>query len=167
MGRTILLILAVPYSLWLILSYQFHFIDYVNLALHEAGHLFLTPFGQTMHFLGGTIGQLVFPTAMCIQFLRQNQRFEAAACILWFGENVFNIAWYMSDAQFRKIPLVGGGTHDWWFLFRKWGILSHGESIGWLFHILASLIVIFSLWMMYCEITGRELKDWNFWTITE
>jgi hypothetical protein len=30
-------------------------LDLVNLAFHEAGHLFLAPFGRTLHYLGGTL----------------------------------------------------------------------------------------------------------------
>ena len=36
-------------------------LDFVNLAFHEAGHLFLAPFGETLHYLGGTLGQLAVP----------------------------------------------------------------------------------------------------------
>lgn len=35
------------------------FIDGVNLAFHEAGHLIFAPFGSTLGILGGTLGQLL------------------------------------------------------------------------------------------------------------
>ena len=50
--------------LWLVFDYEYHFLDGVNLAFHEAGHLFFAFFGQTLQFLGGTLGQLLFPLAL-------------------------------------------------------------------------------------------------------
>lgn len=154
--RHIILVLLLPYSLWLIFNYQFHFIDYVNLAFHEAGHLFLTPFGTTMHFLGGSVGQLVFPILVSVKFLREDKKFEAGIGGIWFAESMMNIAWYMTDANVRIIPLVGGGVHDWYFLFGQWGILRHAEKIGGFVHILACLLLGASLYYMYLNAAERR-----------
>jgi len=100
------------------------FLDLVNLPFHEAGHLFLTPFGQTMHFLGGTLGQLAVPIGLAVYFLVfQRQPFSAALCSWWAGENLVNISVYMADARDLALPLVGGGDHDWNTLFYQFGLL--------------------------------------------
>lgn len=104
-------------------------IDLVNLAFHEAGHLFLTPFGETMHFLGGTLGQLAVPAGLVVYFLAaRRQPFAAAVCAWWTGESLINIAVYMADARDLALPLVGGGHHDWNTLFYAAGLLSE-ESV--------------------------------------
>ncbi len=104
-------------------------LDLVNLAFHEAGHMFLIPFGETAHFLGGTLGQLAVPAALSGYFLvRRRQPFAAAVCAWWAGENLVNISVYMADARTLSLDLVGGGEHDWNTLFYQFGLLSE-ESV--------------------------------------
>ena len=69
-GRRVLFFAMVPYAVWLVFGYRYHFIDGVNLLFHEAGHVFFGILGQTMHFLGGTLGQLVFPVVTAVHFRR-------------------------------------------------------------------------------------------------
>ena len=99
LGRRILLVALVPYVLWLIFAYRYHLVDGVNLGAHEAGHMFLRLFGQTLHILGGSIGQLVFPVAFVVHFARRAQTFEAAVCTVWVAESLMYMAEYMGDAQ--------------------------------------------------------------------
>jgi hypothetical protein len=104
------------------------FLDLINLAFHEAGHLFLTPFGSTLHVLGGTLGQLAVPLLLAVYFLlaAPASPLGAAVCAWWFGENLVNISVYMADARDLALPLVGGGEHDWNELFYRFGLL--GEN---------------------------------------
>lgn len=100
-------------------------IDLVNLAFHEAGHLVFTPFGATLHYLGGTIGQVAVPVLLGWYFLaRREQPAGAAFCGWWAGENLVNISVYMADARDLALPLVGGGDHDWNELFHRFGLLA-------------------------------------------
>ena len=99
-------------------------LDWVNLAFHEAGHIFLMPFGETLHFLGGTLFQLGIPLGVgAHQLLKRESPFSAALCLWWFGENFLGISVYMADARELKLPLVGGGENDWNHLFYQWGLL--------------------------------------------
>lgn len=99
------------------------FLDWINLAFHEAGHLFLLPFGETLHFLGGTIFQLLIPLGLTLHFLCRFSPFSASCCFWWFGQNFLGIATYMADARELKLPLVGGGENDWNHLLYEWGML--------------------------------------------
>ncbi len=102
------------------------FLDLVNLAFHEAGHIFLMPFGSTLHYLGGTIGQLAVPALLAAYFLvvGPTRPLGAAVCVWWTGENLLNISIYMADARDLALPLVGGGDHDWNELFYRFGLLA-------------------------------------------
>lgn len=103
------------------------FLDYVNLAFHEAGHVFLGPFGHTIGFAGGTIFQLLIPAGLSLYFLfKRRSPFAAACCLWWLGESLIGVATYMADARDLELPLVGGGEHDWNELFYQFGVL--GES---------------------------------------
>lgn len=138
-GRLILLVALVPYVLWLVFSYENHFLDGVNLAFHEAGHLFFAFLGTTMHFLGGTIGQLLFPVACAVHFLRREQPFEACVMGIWGCESGMNAARYIADAQDQILPLVGGHIHDWHWLLSRWGALGACETIASVLHALSSI----------------------------
>ena len=59
--------------------------------------------------------------------------------ILWFFENLFNIAPYVADARSQMLPLVGGGEHDWANILSRWRALQYDTTIpamliaiGWL-----------------------------------
>ena len=154
------------YALWLIFAYDYHFIDHVNLVFHEAGHVIFSPFGVTLGFLGGTIAQLFFPAAVAIHFWRRDQRFEAAIGAFWFAESGMYMAEYMADAQARVLPLVGGGQHDWHFLFSRWGMLEGAEEIGAFFHLLSSLLMAATLVFMYRRLRwGKSeagaVREWD------
>ncbi len=103
------------------------FIDYINLAYHEAGHLFFSFGSETLQFLGGTLGQLMFPLGIGGVFLYRKEYFSVFIMLFWFFENGQNIARYMGDAVSMNLPLVGGGIHDWNWLFTEWDCLDHCE----------------------------------------
>lgn len=155
MFRKILAAAFVPYGLWLIFAYRYHFIDGANLVFHEAGHIIFGFMGDTIQFLGGTIGQLMFPAACTFQFWKQDMKFEAYVCAFWFAESLMYMAEYMSDAKDMVLPLVGGGIHDWNWLLSRWGLLDHCRGIAGFFHLLASLLVLACLWLMVQAAFGK------------
>lgn len=123
----------------------FIFLDYVNLAFHEAGHPIFGIFGATLGLYGGTIGQVVFPVVAELTFWRQREPVGCAVAGIWLFENFLNIARYMADARAQVLPLVGGGEHDWADIFTRWGVLSSDTAIA---HVVAkaSWIGMVSLW---------------------
>lgn len=145
-------VLLFCYALWLVPCYRYHFIDGANLLIHEAGHMVFTPLGQTLHMLGGTFWQLAAPLAAAAYFFWQRNRYAAAAMVLWFGESLMYTAVYLGDAMAMKLPLVGGGIHDWnWLLYRV-GLLGQCTTLAFAIHAVASLVVLFSSgWMLYAS----------------
>ena len=121
-AKRLLLIPVLGYVVWLVLAYDYHFIDGVNLLFHEAGHVFLGFFGQTLQVLGGTLGQLFFPIACGVHFLQRQQRFEGWLMGIWLAESLMYTARYLGDARDQVLPLVGGHVHDWGFLLGRWGM---------------------------------------------
>jgi hypothetical protein len=117
------------------------FLDYVNLPFHEFGHIFFSPFGETISFLGGTISQLMFPFFLIIYFLRKHEMLAVSFCLFWFGENFLNISKYIADARLMALPLVGGGIHDWNYLLGKWNMLRYDKSIANIVFVIGSLIM--------------------------
>ena len=143
------------------------FLDLVNLAFHEAGHLFLAPFGTTAHFLGGTLGQLAVPLLLGWYFLvvRPTRPLGAAFCAWWLGENLVDISVYMADARDLALPLVGGGDHDWNELFYRFGLLGEDSvrAMATGTHRLGTLVMLFGIaWLACFALPGRlrqRLRD--------
>ena len=135
------------------------FLDWVNLRFHEAGHLFLLPFGETLHFLGGTIFQLAIPIGVMIHFLWKRRPFSAATCFWWLGQNLLGIAVYMADARDLNLPLVGGGENDWNHLFYQWGLLGEGsvKAISATAHSLGVVLMMLAcLWMAFLALPAAR-----------
>ena len=105
-------------------------LDHANLAFHEAGHLFFGVLGSTLGLYGGTLGQLVFPIVAGVRFWYQRQAVGVALSGVWLFENFLNIARYMADARAQLLPLVGGGEHDWYHIFSRWGQLTRDTDIA-------------------------------------
>ncbi len=103
-------------------------LDSLNLVFHEAGHPLFSPFGETLHILGGTLMQLLVPALVAGSCWFRRQRVGTALAGVWFFQNGFNIARYMADARSQVLPLVGGGEHDWGTLFEAWGVLSKDQA---------------------------------------
>jgi hypothetical protein len=110
--------------------------DNAHLPIHEAGHLFFSYFGETLHLWGGTIFQLLIPALLALYFAGQRQLPGTAFCILAFFHSLTGVATYMSDAISRALPLVTVGAvadesdHDWYNIFTQLGVLPHAVQIG-------------------------------------
>lgn len=119
--------------LFVIVVASFEFVpvlDHVNLAFHEAGHFLFRLLGERMSLYGGTLMQFVFPAATTWHFLQRGQTLSAAFCAAWFCENLRYMALYMADARAQQLPLVGGGEHDWFNIFSRWGLLESDTRIA-------------------------------------
>lgn len=97
-----------PFVLWVM--------DVVNLFIHEAGHVFFRPLGQTMSILGGSLMQCLLPLALAVVTFREKPK-QSAYPVFWFGENLVNVAAYIGDAPYRNLKLIREGLiHDWYWL---------------------------------------------------
>ncbi len=142
------------YALFLIYAFAdrsgFLFLDYINLIIHEGGHLFFTWFGYTIMILGGTLAELFVPLLCAFYFFWQREATGFAFCGFWFFENFPYIGAYMADARAQALPLVGSGEHDWEILFGQWGLLAQDQKIGGIMRILGWLGMLATMaWLAY------------------
>lgn len=115
-------------------------LDSLNLAFHEAGHPLFGIIGwETLTILGGTLMQLIVPLLVFTAAWSRRQAAGAALAACWFFQNFHNIARYMADAREQVLPLAGGGEHDWFNLFLRWGCLQSDTAIARNVHILGWL----------------------------
>jgi hypothetical protein len=137
-------------------------LDRVNLVAHEAGHLLFSYLGQFIMVLGGTIGQLLVPTAFTVYFYMRKEFYSSAVTLFWTGQNFFGISLYVKDARAMALPLVsvGGGEdtiHDWNYILSKLGLLRWDQVIGNMIFLWGIVIIIISiLWGFYNSIDREE-----------
>ena len=124
-------------------------LDSANLAFHEAGHPLVGIVSNRLAVYGGTIFQLAFPLAAAWDFRRRGHAAGAAACGVWLGENLLNVARYMADARSQALPLVGGGDHDWTEIFSRWGLLAADTRVAGLTRVVAVAVMAASLVWLY------------------
>ncbi len=130
------------------------FLHNVNLAFHEFGHIFFSPFGRFMTILGGSLFQVLLPLGLMLVFiLKQRDNFAASIMLWWCGQNFIDVSPYIDDAQYRSLPLVGGGgeeSHDWGNLLTMMDLLDKTHTIARVsFTIGAIIIAIALVWSTY------------------
>ena len=139
----------------LLVSDEEHFIfviDHANLLFHEAGHLIFGFLGPSAGLYGGTLGQLTILVICGVAFFMHKSWVSLSVIMLWFVENLFNIALYVADARSQMLPLVGSGEHDWANILSRWAALQYDTTIsamliaiGWL-GLIATLAWTAFLW---------------------
>lgn len=118
----------------------YRWLDSLDLAIHETGHLVFAPFGETLAVLGGTLLQLLLPAAFIVALWRSGDRHGATVPLWWMGQNCWNISVYIKDARAQELPLVGGGEHDWALLLGQWNALAQDQAIGGAVYLLGALL---------------------------
>lgn len=168
-GRTLLWTILVAWSIWFIgggidaTAIMGSFLHGVDLAFHEFGHVFFRPFGEFMMILGGSLFQVLLPLALLALFLVwQRDNFAAAVALWWCGQNFIDLAPYIRDAEYRVLPLVGGGgeeSHDWGNLLSRldavescYALARTSFTLGALLMVLALAWGAWLLWLQYARL---------------
>ncbi len=127
------------------------FMHGILLPIHEAGHIFLIPFGEFMTVLGGSLLQLALPLGIAVAFVVRNRdNFAAALCLWWCATSLLDLSPYIYDALHPRLTLLGGhtgeeGPHDWVYLLDALGQLSHAQGWGRTAHGLGALLAMAAL----------------------
>ena len=120
----------------------------ITLAVHEAGHLIFSPFGEVLTVAGGSITQLAAPVAVAWMLKRQGDWFGIAAGGTWLAYSLANLATYIGDARAQLLPLVGftdQPEHDWHFLLAHFGWLGHDAGLARFTRFLAAIVLLASV----------------------
>lgn len=130
------------------------FLHNPNLAFHEFGHIFFRPFGRFMTILGGSLFQVLMPLGLMLVFMiKQRDNFAASIMLWWSGQNFIDVSPYIDDAQYRMLPLVGGGgeeSHDWGNLLTMMNALEKTHKVAHAsFNIGALMILVALVWGVY------------------
>lgn len=144
------------YFLWSAWRLEWHFIDGVNLLVHEAGHVVFRPFGEVMMIAGGSLFQVIVPLVFVAYFLWNRKYFSAALVLFWVGESILYVAIYAADSLALQLPLVGGedAIHDWNYLLGHFGMLKQTAKIAGFIRFLGTLCIIAAaVWSIKASLT--------------
>lgn len=121
-----------------------HFIDNVDLILHEAGHWIFIFLGQFMSVLGGSLTQVAIPLVFAIYFYIKKDIYSTSILSMWVGYNVVNVSFYMADSIKMVLPLLGGESsiHDWNYIFVALHILNQSLTIASVTRIVGIFVII-------------------------
>jgi hypothetical protein len=144
--------------------YGWHFIDNVNLIIHEAGHWIFWPFGMFMHILGGSLNQVLVPIIFVVYFYLQNDNYSAALVLFWVGQNLINVSVYAGDAVKMQLPLLGGEgvIHDWNWLLIYTGQLHHTDFIAGAIRAAGIVVLIIAaIWSITSALSDRKIVNYG------
>jgi hypothetical protein len=130
---------------------RYRWLDSLDLAIHETGHLLFSFGGETLTLVGGTLFQLLVPVTLAVALWRSGDRHGATVPLWWVGQNCWNISVYIKDARAQQLPLAGGGEHDWAILLSEWGWLERDQSLGSAVYLLGVGLYVVSIiggWML-------------------
>ena len=130
---------------------HYRWLDSLDLAIHETGHLVFGFDGETLAILGGTIMQLLVPAAFVVALWRAGDHHGATVPLWWVGQSCWNISVYVKDARTQQLPLVGGGEHDWAILLGNWDLLERDQAVGGAMYLLGFLLYLAAIgagWML-------------------
>lgn len=119
------------------------------LVIHEAGHIFMMPFGEFFMILGGTLWQILLPMVIVVYFLLSRQLFSAALVLFLLGFSLLDASVYVADARARLLPLItfDASTHDWWNLLIMLELLAYDKTLARLFYLQGWLCFLLALYL--------------------
>lgn len=86
---------------------------YLNIAVHESGHVFFRPFGELTMLIMGSGFEVLFPLSVGVVFLaRKRDLVATAVCWGWAASALASAATYIADADDGQLALLGATGPD-------------------------------------------------------
>ena len=86
---------------------------YLNIAVHETGHVLFRPFGELTMLIMGSGFEVLFPFAVGVVFLlRKRDLVSTAVCWGWAASALASAATYIADADDGRLALLGATGPD-------------------------------------------------------
>ena len=91
-------------------------LTYLNLGIHEAGHMITYSASDLTNALAGSIAQVLVPLLFVAYFLvRRKDWVAAGVCLAWAATSAMEVSLYVADAPKQELDLIGD-KHDWAFI---------------------------------------------------
>jgi hypothetical protein len=124
-------------------------LTYINLGIHELGHMLTYSASELFNTLAGSIAQVAVPLLIAAYFfVRRGDWVGAGVCLAWAATSAMEVSLYVADAPTEKLDLIGD-KHDWAFILGPDGYDAMGKS--------ASLADTIRDWASVAAVTGALL----------
>lgn len=166
-----LVFLILVYYAWILLIRRTPtveiFLHHVDLAFHEAGHIFFSFGGEILTLMGGGIMQVLIPCLVFGHFLYRRDYLGSAAALFWIGENLLDVSYYVGDARAMQMQLIGCEeppceNHDWHQILDSLGMLDWDTFISRGLFSLGALLLIGGLgacgWLVWQALKPGKRK---------
>jgi hypothetical protein len=139
--------LALVAALWVVAFQQGDRIPgltYINLGIHELGHMFTYSASDVLNAMMGSIAQVAVPLLIALYFFfRRGDWVGAGVCLAWAAASAVEVATYVADAPTQKLDLIGD-KHDWAFILgpEGYGAMAKAGSLADTIHHWASVAAV-------------------------
>ena len=147
--KLIFAVLLFLYFLWVARNpAQWSFLDFIDLPVHETGHLLFRPFGEFLMVAGGSIFQVVFPLVFVGYFVWQRNFYAASIVLFWVGQSLLNVFVYANDAVVMQLVLTSGFTgsegsfHDWNYMLDKFNLLGSTRAVAGIIRFAGTALIV-------------------------
>jgi len=126
----------------------------VDLAIHEAGHVFFMWAPNGIMLAMGNGFQALVPLVFAAAFMLQHRDLAGAAIgFAWCASALQDAHVYIADAPYRILPLLGPEDfHDWWQLLGRNGLLDRADELarvvlvlGYVMYVVALVVFVVGL----------------------
>jgi hypothetical protein len=102
----------------------------VDLGFHELGHLLFEWAPQLVMAAMGSGTQLLVPIGLAVHFLVVRRDLAGGGlCLAWAATSAYDVAVYVADAPYERLPLIGG-EHDWAFVLAELRMIDHAGAFA-------------------------------------
>jgi hypothetical protein len=92
-------------------------LTYVNLAIHQAGHMFTYSAPELTSAMAGPIAQVAVPLLIALYFFfRRGDWIGAGVGLVWAATSAAEVSLFVADARAQKLELLGDDKHDWAYI---------------------------------------------------
>jgi hypothetical protein len=89
-------------------------LSYVNVGLHQLGHMLTYANSDVTSGLAGPIAQVAIPFMVAVYlFLRRGDWVLAGVFLMWAATSALEVSLYVADAPKPRLELLGDDTNDW------------------------------------------------------
>ncbi len=148
-------------------------LGWIDLAIHEAGHVFAIPLPDIGRAAMGSGLQVLVPLFLAgVFWSREHDVLGASLCLGWAGTSFQDASIYIADAPYQRLQLIGG-EHDWAWVLGPRGLDQLGAanevarvawSVGLALWVLGLVLCLAGPRLSRALDAGhRDLRPWILW----
>ena len=138
-------------------------LTYLNLGIHEGGHMITYSASELTSSLAGSIAQVLVPLLFVAYFgFRRGDWVAAGVCLAWAATSAMEVSLYVADAPAQKLDLLGENQHDWAYILGPdgYGAMDKAASLSHTIEYAASIAAVTAALMcLVAPLRGRRPRQ--------